>query len=900
MKEDNTPTVTARRRTPSRKLRIRLETAKMIQNWNKKALTVRQRKRVAKRRAKQADTGKQVLSQRCPKIKKNTLVKPPTATSKFKRRQVRKAWLPTHLWHAKRAKMTKPTEPLWRMAIPLSPAEKVYRISHRSSGARGCVAWDMSYMSTICCQGTGAGLENLLKSLSFQGEGWVGKRYEKWRGGYRVAHGWLCERDGEKRMITPATVFWNLEVDTVEAGSMLKERLSDSKNGNNDETNLSSTSNRKKKPKLKSKLMIRVHPSGFHQLWLELLKVAKMQRPQVVVEDLRSEIGGIEIIGPDSTQALVEVLKPSKGRLDHGSVEETWKNLAALSNPAALPQNCLFGFNISDPRLHMTPKRVHIPFDSNTSELTDFLISWPPDQSRAPLDLFSHTRRYSAVRGLQSQKAINRYKAGVSKVRGETAEKSQSQIPVMLFSTKGPSPNSQGTWTVMLPWKCVDPVWRCLLYCPLSTSNTPQFGGLNEKRQILFENGQPWFPGDMPGTEAGKAWARTQDELRFDTWVSRPAKHRVSWHTIDLGLGQKGEHGNGWMCDWEFLFRDKKSGILQRPEKRTIGHSNSTVTETRGLEPNPSKPLTQRQRKAMKQQEQKAAQQGQGSRPRNTSSPESEDKEGLYASDELLRGEVGYCHLTPPAALAALSIPTSRISFSQPTLITIHVTCLTRGTAHPCARIYRLPTGDDVQAVDLRKRWLSFLPGSIRATQDLRPHLKKHPKLNHHGLPRSQRALPRESVDHITYIPPDAPPEIVEQYRPNPQLDTTESRAGDESKLEKGAVVVNTGHDHPPCPRVDDLIGFVTTGGFNLALGRGTAIGSIWLQRLLEGWKEDGNEEYEEEQQQSVLEHGSTGENPKARDGKATEKATRRHRHICIVRNAGEKVGRLAIWELCT
>ena len=91
------------------------------------------------------------------------------------------------------------------------------------------------------------------------------------------------------------------------------------------------------------------------------------------------------------------------------------------------------------------------------------------------------------------------------------------------------------------------------MYYNLTSGGTSRFGGLDQRRQILFEHGQPWFPADMAGTEAGKAWERTQSELRFDEWLRRPPSRRIAWETVDLGNGKKGEHGNGWACDWEYL-----------------------------------------------------------------------------------------------------------------------------------------------------------------------------------------------------------------------------------------------------------------------------------------------------------------------------------------------------------
>lgn len=67
---------------------------------------------------------------------------------------------------------------------------------------------------------------------------------------------------------------------------------------------------------------------------------------------------------------------------------------------------------------------------------------------------------------------------------------------------------------------------------------------------------------------------------------------------------------------------------------------------------------------------------------------------------------------------------------------------------------------------------------------------------------------------------------------------------------------------YPLVPDEQDLIGFVTTGQFNLAQGYGTAIGNVLVAKVMEA------------------------EGVKGKEGR-----------LCIVRNAGEKIGRLARWE---
>jgi ribonuclease P/MRP protein subunit POP1 len=67
-------------------------------------------------------------------------------------------------------------------------------------------------------------------------------------------------------------------------------------------------------------------------------------------------------------------------------------------------------------------------------------------------------------------------------------------------------------------------------------------------------------------------------------------------------------------------------------------------------------------------------------------------------------------------------------------------------------------------------------------------------------------------------------------------------------------------------PNEEDIIGFVTTGEFDLAEGKGVAVGTVFVTKVVESLRGDGKK-------------GANGG------------------RLCIVRNAGEKIGRLARWE---
>ncbi|KAL2396896.1 hypothetical protein ABEF93_004500 [Exophiala dermatitidis] len=1062
MQEDNTPTVTKRTRTPSRKLRLRLETAKAVRKMNQKTKTVRQRKREAKANAKQTDPEDHVSISRVPRLKKNTLAEPPKATSKYKRRQVNKTWLPTHLWHTKRAHMTRPTEPLWRMAIPLSPTEKSYRPSHRAAGSRGCIAWDTSYLSTVACRGTEHTLDNLLASLGFLPQGLSTSLLKKWKAGTRFAEGWVYERDGTKRPIAPITVIWCIQPKDKPA-TVRDSQSADADKMDVDPKATEASSGppqpqRKQKTKLDHQLLIRIHPSAFHQFWQELLKVAKLQKPQVLVEDLRFEVGSLQIQGPGSTEALMGVLRPySLAAGSEDAIGNLWTSLAGLNNPAVLPQNAMLWFDIVDPRLSHPPKRIQVDQGPDrTARLNEILVSWPADRELSYARLTSHKERWLVSHSLPSQKAINRWRALAPPGQPPALTAKDPRIPMMLLASRSDDHaatnggNSQGKWTVLLPWSCVDPVWRSLMYYSLTGGGTPRFGGLHETQQLAFEHKTPWFPGDFPGTEAGKAWERTQSENRFDEWIRRPPKHRVALDKLDLGLGRVGELGRGWACDWEFLLTPKHKedagGVL-------AGTTNGAAPPaTKTTKP----PLTQRQRKAAKAKAK--AETEQAARRRNTSSPESDDE----AQPLPAIPEIEYTQLPPSTTLSLLKNPKPAMATlpSTPALMTVRITLLDKGTPAPAARIYRLPTlpkvsktapdaaaaapssGEKTAAeaetetetastqtqpqswssapppaqrppststtdsssdsttsalnLNLRDRWLAMDLQHVQKTTTTGnlSRLQKQ-KTNKFNLPRQQHAYPRESLAHINVLPPNAPPEIVAKYGPDSafgrgdggeieipkerqkpaqqqpaagqqkdqwrQAKTTNEKskgraeaatddqqvrhaeAHMKSSLDLAAVATATAADdllvfpldspsewakHPPCPDVDDLIGFVTSGGYNLAEGRGTAVGAIWAQKVVEGWlldDEDGTTTVVTTTTEPGVatatgvhvgtrsrgggggDAGGSGNARKSNTSQQQKHANtndvlrlrQRRGRLCIVRNAGERIGRLGIWECC-
>ncbi len=792
MIQDNTPTVNSRtRKSSSTRSRLRAETAKKlgILSKNKKP-----------RRLEKAGADKATITVRAarPKIQRNALNQPPVTATKFRKRQRDKIWLPTHIWHTKRARMTDPKEPLWRFAIPLTPTAKCYRPTHQMQWEKGAIAWDMSYMSIISLSGPLNSVRNILKALGLTHENLWNEKGGRWRSG---AIHWTCTISRKKRSTTyiigPATIIWNPEAKTDEPDQ----------------------------PKDFRRLFIRLHPSAFLETFDELLRLVKKQNPRAFIEDLRHEIGSIEITGPDSTEALLSVLNPYVSKTESkGSQASKFEKLAGCRDPACLPPGALLGFSIMDPRLRYPPQKIP-PTKANM----DILGGFHKNVDAAPFKLFDRDVRFQASR-LPSQKSLNRRRGkGAPGVKLEPTA-NDPPIPTILLASRHPTdPQAPGTWTLMLPWKCVLPVWYSLMHCPLSSGGNPRFGGLDEIRQLTFERGLPWFPGDFPGTEAGNDWEIGQRSFRQKKWECRPKGKRVNYETLDLGVGRKGEVGVGWNCDYEFLLGLKDTNGGQKNQDHEMISEDVPA------------PASDAQK-----------------RKRNNKTEHENPLESLT--------------YLPKATFNDFLSPKSEPP-SPASVVIVHIKLLGRGTPSTCARIYRLPDGAAEAAVSTQVE--------VPATDPPPPPPPPPHSFGGRDGDGGKTLLPADLREQwLAQKPARGKDRKEKPPRTTIDLETRKRMLARELINAAPHSSETLGGGHPLCPSEEHLLGFVTAGSFNLRDGRGTAVGALSAARALD-----------EIRRYSGNGNGHGGGNKKGNRPAPDER-------LCVIRNAGENVGRLARWEL--
>lgn len=784
MREDNTPTVEARKRKPrTTRARIRAETAKKL-----RVLVERKRKRREGKKddatddAKDGEKPDKTKSKPKPKIRRNLLNDPPEPPAKFRKRQLNKTWLPTHGWHAKRARMTEPKHPLWRFAMPLTPNEKIYRPTHRAQGDRGAVVWDMSYMSTIGLYGNPVGITRVLQRIGLTSDTHWNMKGAKWRKGTRSC---CCDLSREtktgRRLMCPATVIWNPIAPDQEHSEDPKKQ--------------------------KREVFFRLHPSAFLEVFHELRRLAKMETPQLYIEDLRYEIGSIELSGPASTEVLHSVLTPypakDQPKLKHA---EMFQSLLGLSNPAALPRGAVLGFNAQDPRLRYPPRKMQLPQDEDADmRLLELTAEWPAEERLAPYAIFDRESRHRSL-ALPSQKFINRRRSKIAPGAFLKPSSYDPQIPVLLVAAHpAAGTQAQGSWTLLAPWKCILPLWYSVVHCPLLSGGNPRFAGMNEIRQVNFERGLPTFPADYVGTNAGADWELEKRRERRRDWERRPKSKRTEWGSVGLGAGRKGEVGDGLACDFEYLFdlpREEQDG---KEEESAAGSANTGESEADDSGDDDDENAMDVD-EAPKQSKKKAK------------------KPSLYLLNPV-----------PKQTFDQHVLAESPPEMPPCSVINVRITLLARGVAGPCARIYRLPSPPppsanvEVPATlgsqdpasslprNLRDQWLARIPPP--GSNARRNNESSHPAGGGGG----------STVNRLCA----SSPESRRKRLLGQELLAAPPRAA-------GTAAVDADGHHPVVPGAGDLVGFVTAGEFSLSEGRAAAVGSLAATKVLPGVRADG------------------------------------------------------------
>ena len=477
-------------------------------------------------------------------------------------------WLPTHIWHAKRFHMTEQFG--WR--LPLSPTQKCMRHAYHSV-ARNCVAVDTSYLSVFEISSDTTLL--LTESL---------------------------------RSILPPSLDLSLLLSLSPLDTTLYHPDSYPHGAVGPVTLL---------PLSPSSLWLVVHPA----MRSELSPLVARLAGGVSCQELTSEIGSIQLLGPSSLHLLLAALPPDLSTCPSPEDAGHWYDgfnhrspllssfLQDLSRTplSHLPPESILGYTALDPRLSLPQKRVPLhtsPPERN--ELTELLLQLQseleqdtpvsggveviPDTPHLPSPrvqevasvylpnrhLFSTSQlsnaqhRRMSVEGRHSDHSINTHR------RRESQELPfpTDRVPLLLVTTPGchGSVGSTGAFgagvLLFLPRDWVLTSWVALTYRGVKPV------GMRELERVSLERQVPCFPRDHIDTYSYVLDSFEKRRSLEKEFFSRPPDKRLNYGKLGVSTP--------FHCPWGSLV---KSECQLMDTETTISHPISESESTSTLEP---------------------------------------------------------------------------------------------------------------------------------------------------------------------------------------------------------------------------------------------------------------------------------------------------------------------------
>ncbi|KAI6282494.1 hypothetical protein MCOR27_003726 [Pyricularia oryzae] len=689
-----------------------------------------------------------------------------------KRVPQRDGQLPTHLWHAKRAKMSTIDNPFFSKPTPINMNGKTVRKIHRAYNASAFMH-DASHRGFIQVSGPTKDVKAVLEVVGVDYPGATAD----WIRGCRVWTGIIrLVESGKTGDITPARVIWNPSGQPL---GMLDDASAE------------------------RQVLIEVE-SDTAELVVRALATATDhlgdRRNQVTTRDLSSKLGCIELLGPGSGQRLTDVLLPPHASSNQDAYKSThWRLFRAIAHaqPYMLGYNVAMGLMIRYPDKYGR-EDVSTADSSDKDEAEQLLAAqkdWATETNPQPLALLDRTIRGGALQAIHEKQGAA---LQASKNKAKKPDQSGTSIPILLLCSAPHTRGIEGKWSLICQRELIKPLWLRLF------SQKGHFGGkidiacVEEMHRIHTEQAVKFFPVDFPHTVQGTLWELKERDRLKKEWESRPKGKRPNWTTLDLGDDGKGEHGNPFACDWEHLLH------CTNP----LRGSTSTPTKLP-----------------------------------NTSKDDKEAKDNSLArlaSPEIPRPLAISVHPAIFRDIFRVGIdPAKRPSIPVLGISTVHISMFDGGVPNPRARIYLLPSLKEQE--ELRSAWLERFKVKIGGVGRNKRTQKSS---SDRRFPHSSTFAERKEI-------------LAESLFQKTDCETAAGMEGSPVK---------------PLPQVleRDLMGYVTSGSYNLARGRGHGIGHLAASKIAESM-------------QATIDSGGSWNDAET--------------FYCVVRNVGETICRPAIWR---
>lgn len=429
----------------------------------------------------------------------NSLLPKPRVGTKYQKRQKKFVWMPTHIWHTKRAHLTK----RWGFQIPLKPTQKCFRSTHRKSISDGGLIGDTSFMgSIILLSRVSADINSLLK---------------------KITNGNFKNRLNNK--VWNGFVFIENEAGINKIAGKVNILMIQTQDS-------------------ETKIMVRLHPSFYEEFFQYLLT---LKTDSITVQDCRYCLGSIDLLGPMALSAITQVISPT----DIGQNREAGSlilKLSTMQDLNSMTTGSIMSIFVDDPRL------VTKPIRSNPNKFKfdpiDLIIDINKGKAINVESLESILSFEGRLKSYENQPTIKQLSSrrsqllpGVNKLKKLAIDPS---VPILIIK------KDSLTYSLILPWYWVLPFW-----IQLNKISHLSIAGLKQFHQLNFENGELNYPNDYPFLTNGYIENFVNGNEKFKKWSSIQPGKKINYTKLDLENGDeifgKGELGFPFNCDWKFL-----------------------------------------------------------------------------------------------------------------------------------------------------------------------------------------------------------------------------------------------------------------------------------------------------------------------------------------------------------
>ncbi|CAJ0960369.1 unnamed protein product, partial [Mesorhabditis belari] len=420
----------------------------------------------------------------------------------FRRRKC-SHWLETHVWHAKRFRMTE----RWGYKLPLKSFQHAFRPIHRAS-LRSCCIRDMSYLSVFAIRCSSQ--ETILKKINALSLSNSGLKFSHNKAGLHELSILLYDPELKPQgFIGPARFSW------IRLGSQ-------------------------------HCLILWIHPATHKEILKHLIAIFELKPENqqdeetkqtdskkigiqkqstvkytgsdgVEVEDLRNQLSRFRLFGPRSLETIQKVFKlvdldpqDSSSKL----IKENWEK---ISRKEPLIDGSFFSFPVQDVRLNMYSKKTHSSPNSDLEE-KDFV-----GKTKVIPSLFNNVDRIAAIKKRVTTASFDSERKNF--IFNNVAAKVDNQIPIQVIT------RSKGTGCfqsldgaeVVAPSEFAMDIWMAFQYHACAASS------LHDHEAAHLESSSFLFPTDVPDCRAGdQEFKRIADELE-ERELARPFNKRIPY-----------------------------------------------------------------------------------------------------------------------------------------------------------------------------------------------------------------------------------------------------------------------------------------------------------------------------------------------------------------------------------